>query len=153
MGTEDTQAKHDVAKYALLMSRYQYEHSVIWQRFGFLLVAQVAGMGFFFNVLIETIKDPKLATAAIPIATLLSLSFIGIATCWFFRRLTSINYWWLNHWKELLVREEPHAFGNDNVLRNVAAPLKARQQLSLFLLFWVTLWAILAGLVIVRAVI
>ena len=151
MGIQDDASAQAVSRYALLMSRYQYEHSVIWQRFGFLLVAQVAAVGFFFNVFVETVKDPKLASSVAVVATLLALCAIGLSVCCFFYLLTSLSYWWLNYWNDLLIREEPYAFGQADVLRNVSAPRKARKLLSFFICSWVVVWIALGVVALARA--
>jgi hypothetical protein len=119
-----------------------------------MLVAQVAALGFFVNVFVETVKDPKLRDSWWVVGVLLGLAAAGLATIWLFDRLRRITAWWIDHWLDEIRRLEDVAFGGINLFRNATPPLRegARRQAVHFVRLFTAIWVLLIAVVVGRCV-
>src|SRR5205085_2093509 len=55
----------DVLKqYEIIVGHLRFEHTAFWTRFGFMLVAQTALLGFFAQALLEHLRTPRPQTLA-----------------------------------------------------------------------------------------
>jgi hypothetical protein len=139
-------------RYEALMAHLRGDQEIFWERFGFMLVAEVIILGFFFNLFIEAIKDPNLAKSPFAIAALLVLCLVGIIIVLLFDRLYHITAWWIDRWLTTLKSIEPMVFENVEVFRNVTAPGSARQSARHIVILCGLLWAILGLAVVWRAI-
>lgn len=115
------------------------------------MVAQVAAAGFFFNIFVESVKDPNLSKSGWVVCSLIALASTGIVLNWYFYKLTQIGFWWLDRWNGILRELEAQAFGDLYVLRNASPPATGRVYFRQYVGVTCTMWVILILLVIIRA--
>jgi len=137
-------------RYESVMAHLRYDQEIFWERFGFMLVAEVAALGFFFGLFLETLKQPELAKMGWVVFVLVMLCAVGGVIVWLFDRLRRITTWWIDRWIKILESTEESAFGEIDVFRNRAAPGSARESALHFMILFGALWAGLAILVLLR---
>jgi hypothetical protein len=144
-------SRADVLKqYEIIVGHLRFEHTAFWTRFGFLLVAQTALLGFFSQALLEHLRTPRphtLAAAAVFVVA-------GVVLAFFFSRIHAAADWWVDHWTALLCRIEGAAFGPLVLLRGVSPPGSSRQWAGRVFAVFIALWcagaAVLAGAEVLR---
>ena len=138
--------------YEVLIAHLRGNHEIFWKRFGFMLVAEVAALGFFANLFAEAIRDPNLAKSLFAVVALLGLCFAGIVIVLLFDRLYYITAWWTERWLTILKSIEPAAFENVELFRNATAPGSARESARHIMLLLGLLWVVLGLAVMWKAI-
>ena len=95
-------------------------------RFGFMLVAEFAALGWFFDLFFKVVTNEKLVIRGPWVLGLLTLCIVGAALVGFFDYQRRITKWWIDRWIKKLEYMEPFAFDEIDVFRNTAAPGAAK---------------------------
>lgn len=139
-------ARADVLKqYEIIVGHLRFEHTAFWSRFGFMLVAQTALLGFYSQTLLEHLRTPRPQTLAAGGVFVLA----GLVLACFFSRIHAAADWWVDHWTALLCRIEGAAFGPLVLLRGVTPPSSSRRWagrvFTVFIALWLAGAAVLVG--------
>lgn len=148
----DTAQGLALGRYQVLMAHFRGDQEIFWRRFGFVLLAEVVAFGFFFNLFVETVKDPALAKSLAAVLALLGLCLVGVLIELLFDRLYFIMMWWNEHWLTALKSLEPSAFGDLDVFRNTTAPGSARQGSRHIMVLLGAVWVVFGLIVLARAI-
>jgi hypothetical protein len=102
-----------IRQYDILMKQNRFEHTSYWSRFGFMLISQMALLGFFMSILASAFNSDRVFESAL----CLPLAIVGLVLLYYFRRLHLITGWWIHRWLDLIVQHEEAAFGDAQIVR------------------------------------
>jgi hypothetical protein len=127
-------------QYDILMQQNRFEHTSFWTRFGFMMISQMALLGFFLNLLLNGLKEtnPRYLLLTLP------LCLVGLTLVYFFYRLQKITKWWVDRWLELILRLEQGAFADINVVRKASeqSPGSVRRVATWFTSLFAIIWSL-----------
>ena len=128
-------------QYAIVMNYFAQEKRAFVGRTNLFLIANAGMAGFVSNALARLSPNDAWSALAQPA----TLCIAGLAVTWLWSRAISMGTFWLEHYREILKKLEPTAFGEVNVLRgkepkeeeSAEAKRIARASLKLFAILWV----------------
>src|SRR5207253_1996939 len=100
-------------QYRNVIGYLQYENTVYWTRSGFMLVAQVALLGFLARAF-PTFEEK---TGWIGGIVIIGLGVFGLILCYQWNRVNDGALWWINRWHSILLTIEPKAYEDIKVFR------------------------------------
>ena len=122
-----------------MLRHYRWEHSSLWVRFGFMLVSQIALLGFFTNFFARYLQSDVSVQG-----TIISLLFpaAGLIFVRLFRQVQEVTNWYSDQWLKALKDLEGKAVGGLKITRRTsAAPGSTRYMAKMvntsLLLIWI----------------
>jgi len=106
-----------VRRYDTLMQQNRFEHTSFWSRFGFMMVSQMALLGFFLRAIADAALQSDLTSVVMSLLLAIPLLALGLLLIGRFERLHHITHWWIKRWLKLILEHEDAAFGDMEIVR------------------------------------
>lgn len=128
-------------QYGIVMNYFAQEKRAFVGRTNLFLIANAGMAGFVSNALARLSPNDAWSSIAQPTA----LCIAGLFVTWLWSRAIHMGTFWLGHYRQILKKLEPTAFGDVQVVRgqedgeeeHAEAKRIARASLALFAVLWV----------------
>jgi hypothetical protein len=119
------QSPDALKQFDILIGQLRFEHTIMWTRIGFMMVAQAALLGFFASA-VDKIEKVETWPGWVRLLVELAFPFVGFSLVVIFWQMKVATDWWTHRWYGLLEGREKAAFDDVDLFRNlpVEPPLR-----------------------------
>ena len=140
MPGNDSPNRNEQYRYKLLFEHYRWEHSSFWVRFGFMLLSQMALLGFCLNFHARLCAKPDSFMSIFALA----FPIVGLILVVLFFRLQLITKWWIDKWIPKLQELEPNAIGDLEISRLIPKAFGKTRKIALLINFlFLFVWGVI----------
>lgn len=129
-------------RYGQVLGTMQYESNVFWTRSQLFLAAHALLLGFAFNGILEILKKEPLWMHLLVVG---AICIAGIALSVLWKQAHQAGLYWIDHWRDVLLKLEDVAYGPDLPVHRkfpekpgyISATGVAKKTSTLFLWVWI----------------
>jgi len=130
-------------RYETVMAHLRYDQEMFWERFGFMLLSEVAVLGFFFGIVGNDMNPADMLGNQIIAGALLGMPVVGASIIVLFFILSRISSAYVNRWIDTLKTLEPLAFDEIVLFGKKAHAWSARFVAYIFMALLLVAWVLL----------